>query len=139
MSVADCVFRWTERYKVNVALLDQQHQELFDVVNELEQALRVGEGHTAIDRVLDKLLTYAGLHFAAEESLMERHHFPGLPTHRLQHEMFRKKLLTFLENHRTARAGVPVELLLYLHSWFKQHLLETDKLYSKFLNERGIR
>jgi len=108
MSVADCVFRWTERYKVNVALLDQQHQELFDVVNELEQALRVGEGHIAIDRVLDKLLTYAGLHFAAEESLMERHHFPGLPTHRLQHEMFRKKLLTFLENHRTAGRVSPL-------------------------------
>lgn len=107
-------------------------------MNELEQALRVGEGHIAIDKILDRLVTYAGLHFAAEESLMERHRFPGLPTHRMQHEMFRKKLLTFLKKHRTARSGVPVELLLFLHSWFKHHLLKTDKLYSKFLNERGV-
>jgi hemerythrin len=139
MSEANCVFCWTERYRVNVAILDQQHQELFHAVNELEQALRVGEGHTAIDKILDRLVTYAGLHFAAEESLMEQHQFPGLPTHRIQHEMFRKKLLTFLEKHRISRSGVPVELLLFLQSWLKQHVLEIDKLYSKFLNERGVR
>jgi hemerythrin-like metal-binding protein len=90
MSDTNCVFRWTDMYKVNVALLDQQHQGLFDTVNELERALRVGEGNAVIDGILDRLVTYAGLHFAAEESLMERHSFPGLPTHRIQHEMFRK-------------------------------------------------
>ena len=139
MSEANCVLRWTDSYRVNVAILDQQHQELFKVVNELEQALRVGEGHTAIGKILDRLVTYAGLHFAAEESLMEQHHFPGLPTHRIQHEVFRKKLLTFLEKHRTARSGVPIEVLLLLQSWLKQHVLNIDKLYSKFLNERGVR
>lgn len=72
MPDTECVFRWTEAYSVNVEVLDQQHQELFEVVNELEQALRVGEGMVAIDRILDKLVTYAGVHFAAEESLLER-------------------------------------------------------------------
>jgi len=43
MSDAKCVFRWTDMYKVNVAVLDQQHQGLFDTVNELERALRVGK------------------------------------------------------------------------------------------------
>jgi hemerythrin len=92
MADAKCVFRWTEAYKVNIEELDEQHQEFFDVVNELEQALRVGEGNAAIDRILDRLVTYAGLHFAAEESLMERHKFPGLTTHRIQHDTFRKKM-----------------------------------------------
>lgn len=91
MSDTNCVFRWTDIYKVNVAILDQQHQGLFDTVNELERALRLGEGNAAIDGILDRLVTYAGLHFAAEESLMERHDFPGLSTHRIQHEMFRTK------------------------------------------------
>ena len=99
---------------MNVALLDQQHQGLFDTVNELERALRVGEGNAVIDGILDRLVTYAGLHFAAEESLMERHSFPGLPTHRIQHEMFRKKMTTLLARHRGAKAGVAVELGVYL-------------------------
>lgn len=138
MSAANCVFRWADCYKVNVALLDQQHQKLFDVMNELEKALRVGKGHTVIDTILNELLTYVALHFAAEESLMERYGFPGLSTHRTEHDMFRQKLLTFLEQHRAAKSGVPVELLLFLQNWFKHHLLKTDKLYSKFLNARGV-
>jgi hemerythrin len=138
MSDTNCVFRWTDIYKVNVAILDQQHQGLFDTVNELERALRVGEGNAAIDGILDRLVTYAGLHFAAEESLMERHDFPGLSTHRIQHEMFRTKMRTLLERQRSAKAGVAVELLLFLQSWLKKHVLRTDKQYSAFLNARGV-
>jgi hemerythrin len=100
MPDTNCVFRWTETYKVNIAILDQQHQGLFDTVNELERALRLGEGNAAIDGILDRLVTYAGLHFAAEESL--------------------------------------VELLLFLQSWLKKHVLRTDKQYSAFLNARGV-
>jgi hemerythrin len=138
MSHVTCVFRWTDAYRVNIAVLDQQHQELFDVVNGLERALRVGEGNAAIDQILDRLMTYAGLHFAAEESLMERHEFPGLSTHRIQHEMFRNKMMAFLEKHRAAKPGVSVELLLFLQTWLKTHVLKTDKQYSAFLNARGV-
>jgi len=138
MSDANCVFRWTDTYKVNISVLDRQHQELFDTVNELERALRVGKGNAAVDGILDRLVTYAGLHFAAEESLMERHDFPGLSTHRRQHEMFREKMMSFLEKHRTAKAGVSVELLLFLQNWLKGHVLRTDKQYSAFLNARGV-
>lgn len=138
MSDTKCVFRWTEAYKVNVSVLDKQHQELFDSVNKLERALRVGEGNAAVDGILDRLMTYAGLHFAAEESLMERHEFPGLPTHRVQHETFRKKMMTLLERHRGAKQGVAVELLLFLQTWLKGHVLKTDKQYSAFLNARGV-
>jgi hemerythrin-like metal-binding protein len=138
MSDTKCVFRWTGTYKVNVGVLDQQHQELFDTVNELERALRVGEGNSVVDELLDKLMTYAGLHFTAEESLMERHKFPGLSTHRVLHEMFRKRMMTFLEKHRAAKPGVSVELLLFLQTWLKTHVLKMDKQYSVFLNARGV-
>jgi len=138
MSDTTCVFRWTDIYKVNVAVLDQQHQGLFDTANEPERALRVGEGNAAIDGILDRLVTYAALHFAAEESLMERHSSPGLSTHRIQREMFRKKMATLLDRHRDAKAGVAVELLLFLQTWLKQHVLKTDKQYTAFLNARGV-
>ena len=124
---------------MNVTVLDQQHQKLFDIVNDLELALRVGEGNAVIEGILDRLVAYAGLHFAAEESLMERHGFPGLSTHQAQHEAFRDRMMTFLEKHRTAKPGVAVELLLFLQTWLKGHVLKTDKQYSPFLNARGVR
>ena len=36
-------------------------------------------------------------------------------------------------------AGLPVELLLFLQGWLKQHVLKTDKSYVSFLSARGVR
>jgi len=139
MPVATGTFRWTEAYRVNVAVLDEQHQKLFATVNELDQALREGKGSGVLDPVLDKLVDYAVVHFAAEEALMTQHDFPGLSTHRTQHEMFRQKIAVLLEDHKAAKAGVPVELMLFMQAWLKQHVLKADKQYSAFLNARGVR
>lgn len=138
MSVATGTFRWTEAYSVNIALLDEQHQKLFDTVNQLDQALRAGEGNSKVQVVLDKLVEYALVHFAAEESLMQEHEFPGLPTHRTQHEMFRQKIAAYLKEHTAGKPGVPVSLLLFMQGWLKQHVLKTDKQYSAFLTARGV-
>ena len=132
-------FRWTEAYSVNIATLDRQHQKLFETVNELNRALRNGAGNEALDSILDELMEYAAVHFAAEESLMEKYEFPGLSTHRTQHEMFRQQIAVFLAGHKAAKPGVAVSLMFFMQEWLKRHLLQTDKLYSAFLNARGVR
>ena len=138
MAVAG-TFRWTQSDSVNIAVLDRQHQQLFETVNDLDQALSAGEGNLVIEPVLDRLVEYALVHFAAEESLMQEHDFPGLPTHRTQHELFRHKVAEYLEEHRAAKGGVPVSLLFFLKDWLKRHVQKTDKQYSAFLNARGVR
>ena len=139
MSVATGTFRWTEALSVNIAVLDQQHKQLIETVNELDQALRKGEGKAALDSVLDKLVECALVHFAAEESLMQEHDFPGFSTHRTLHEEFRKRLAEYLGAHKAGKPGVPVSLLFFMQEWMKEHLSKTDKLYSAFLNARGVR
>jgi hemerythrin len=139
MSVATGTFHWTDALSVNIAVFDQQHQQLIDTMNELDLALRKGEGKAALDSVLDKLVQYALVHFAAEESLMQEHDFPGFFTHRNQHDEFRKRLAEYLEAHKAGKPGVPVSLLFFMQEWMKEHVSKTDKLYSAFLNARGVR
>ena len=139
MPIACGGFHWTEIYSVNIALLDQQHERLFETVNKLDVALAAGEGNAAVETVLNELFDYAFDHFSAEESLMKAHAFPGLPTHRAEHDIFREKVATFREEYRAAKPGVAVSLLLFLQPWLRQHVLKTDKQYSAFLNARGVR
>jgi len=139
MAIASQTFRWTEKYAVNVEALDNQHRRLFATTNELHDALSYGEGAAAVDAVLPKLVDYALSHFAAEEALMKKHGFPEVANHRAEHEEFVRNVTEFIEKYRAGKAGVPVELLLFLQSWLKQHILITDKAYSSFLNERGVR
>lgn len=139
MPVPTAALHWTEAHSVNIAELDRQHQKLLETVNELNDALRSREGQSAVGKILERLVQYAGEHFTAEEALMERHGFPGLPMHRAQHESFRQKLAGFLDDYRAGKAGVPVSLLLFMNDWVRQHMMKTDKRYSRFLNARGVR
>ena len=132
------VLRWSERYSVHIAALDRQHQGLFDTINELNAALAEGRGASVMDGVLQKLLEYAHSHFASEEYLMEAHRFPGLATHRVEHEAFARNVAKYLDDFHQAKQGAPVSLLLFLQSWLKEHILKSDKAYASFLNERGV-
>ncbi len=116
MSVSTQAFRWSEKYAVHVAALDNQHRGLFETVNELNDALGNGEGTSVTDPVLQKLVDYALSHFAAEEGLMTKHKFPDLLNHRKEHQEFARKVTHFLEDYCAGKAGVSVELLFFLQS-----------------------
>ncbi len=138
MTVATSPFRWTERYSVNITDLDNQHQRLFATINELNEALAAGEGAAVTNPVLQKLVEYARTHFAAEEALMNEYEFPGLSTHRAEHDKFTQSVAKFLEDYHAGKPGVPVSLLLFLQTWLKKHIMVSDKAYSSFLNARGV-
>lgn len=139
MAVATQAFQWTEKYRVNIAELDQQHQGLFDTVNQLNAALTSGEAQAATDAILQKLLDYASTHFASEETLMSKFNYPGLPTHRAEHQAFVDRVVKLVKDYRDGKPGVPVSLMFFLQAWLKGHILHSDKAYSAFLNARGVK
>lgn len=138
MPVARRTFRWTQTYSVHIAMLDEQHRILVDTVGELDEALSRGDGNAVVEAVLQKLVIYAGEHFAAEESLMAEYDFPGLPSHCAKHREFRERIGDFLEGLKAGKRCVSVSVLLFLDQWLKEHLLKTDRQYSAFLNARGV-
>lgn len=132
-------FRWTETYSVNIEELDHQHRGLFAIINRLNDALDTGQGARVMDGVLDELLDYAKFHFAAEERLLELHKYPALATHEMEHQAFARNIHKYLEDYRAGKVGAPSALLLFLQSWLREHILKSDKSYSGFLNEKGVR
>ena len=139
MTAMNATFRWTEKYSVNIAALDNQHKRLFAIINELNQALANGEGKAATDSVLRKLVDYAKAHFVAEEELLAEHKFPEAASHRVEHDKFTQSMAKFRADHRAGKPGVPVSLILFLQDWLKEHILVSDKAYTSFLNARGVR
>ena len=137
MTVETTAFRWSDRYSVNIAELDRQHQDFLAIVHELNQALSAGEGAGVTQSILQRLVEYAHTHFAAEEALMSEYKFPALLTHSAEHNKFAQMVAKFLEDYHAGKAGVPVSLMLFLQTWLKEHTLVSDKAYGSFLNARG--
>jgi len=131
-------YQWTEKYSVQIQALDRQHQTLFRTIDQLSEALSSGQGGAVVGDVLNKLMDYTASHFAAEEKLMDSHGFPGLAAHRLKHQQLTQKVVSLQQECKAGNVGVPVSLMLFLQSWLKEHILETDKQYSGFLNAKGV-
>ena len=49
-------FEWTEEYSVGVKILDQDHQELFRVVERLQEAIEEGEDSNNLSQIVNSLI-----------------------------------------------------------------------------------
>ncbi len=131
-------FAWKEAYSVHVASIDRQHQQLFGMISELNDALAAGKGNEVVGKVLDRLVDYTMSHFAAEEKLLERYGYAGLAEHRAKHQELAARVGSLLQEFKGGNVGVSVSLLLFLRSWLKDHIMGTDKQYSEYLNHKGV-
>jgi len=139
MPIATSAFHWRESYSVNIEELDQHRQKLFMVISDFNDGLSSGKGHVATYVVLQQLSEFAQSYFAKEEALMAKHCFLGLITHRVEHHEFTEKLARFKREFRNGKSDVPVQLLLYLQSWLRDHILASDKACGGYLNARGVK
>jgi len=124
---------------VQVSRFDREHQMLFQTVNELHEALSKGQGKDVVGKVLDRLLDYTASHFVAEEAAMEKSGFPGLGSHRAEHRALVEQVLKFQNDFQLGKVGVAAALMPFLQNWLHDHIMQTDKKYGPFLNEKGIR
>ncbi len=131
-------FKWNETYSVRVQQCDDQHKKLFEIINQLGDAMRVGKGHEVISKIVSQLINYTRTHFLQEEALMEKAQYPDLPAHQQLH----RKLVADVEKfQRELDEGVrpnTVAVLAFLKEWLTQHIQKVDKAYSQHLNSRGI-
>jgi len=73
-------FNWEPRYSVKVKRFDDDHQELFRILNTLHDAMMARRGQEVLQKVLDELLRYTEGHFAREEEVMRQNAYPKLQT-----------------------------------------------------------
>ena len=57
---------WSNSYSVKVNQMDQEHQWLIYIINNLYAAMRAGRSNEAIGNILDELVTYTKTHFSHE-------------------------------------------------------------------------
>lgn len=128
-------FEWTQEYSVENSLLDSQHQNLFAIINELFDSMTKKAELSKIENIFASLESYGTEHFAAEEELMRAHHYPNLEAHQKEHSDFFKRIKELKNQLGTGEKvyTVPIETLIFIRNWLKQHILHKDKLYAPFL------
>ena len=112
---------------------------LIKIINEVFEAKTDGLGKMAISGILKRMADYAQIHFKDEEALMAEYGYPELEGHRSAHQYFITKVADFNRGFNLDQDSLTEEMLFFLKDWLLTHIMETDKRYSSFLNERGVR
>lgn len=134
---------WTNKYSVNVAEIDEQHKEFFNILNSLFD-LKNQESFTDEEAVMKvaQLADYASYHLETEEDLFLTTGYAETEEHINAHNLFREKAKDFINQIRDKnedKKEVLREVVDFSGDWLMHHILITDKKYSKFFNEKGIK
>ena len=129
---------WDSKYSVNIGEIDAQHRKLFDLVNNLHDAMKSGQGKNVMGKILSELVDYTVYHFRTEEDLFQKHGYPGYLNHKKEHDDLTKQVLDLKGRSDKGEMIVTVEVMNFLKNWLNNHILGTDKKYSQFLNGKGV-
>ena len=132
------IIEWDSTMSVGIEKMDEQHQKLIAMMDELHDAIRQKREAEIIEDTLTNLFNYAQLHFATEEKLFALHRYPEERLHELEHRRFIAKAFEFKEMIESGQPDIDLEMLNFLTSWVLSHIELTDKRYTAYLKERGI-
>lgn len=129
---------WNEQLSVNVKEMNQHHEKLVNLINDLHDAMRVGKSKEILSDILAKLLDYTRFHFTAEEDFMQKYGYPGLDQQKAQHQHFIKKIQDFQSDLNEGKLMLSMEIMNFLKDWLVKHIEAEDKKYGPFFNEKGL-
>ncbi|MDU9049133.1 MAG: bacteriohemerythrin [Candidatus Electrothrix sp. Rat3] len=133
------LIKWNDSLSVNVVRIDQEHKKLVEMINELTDAMKAGQGKDVLGKILDGLISYTASHFQLEEKYFQQVKYPDAAAHKQEHAAFVQKVTEFKKEFDAGRATVSVNILQFLSKWLQNHIKGTDQKYSSFFNENGIK
>ena len=132
--------QWEESLKLGVAVIDEQHEEIFMYFDKLTDALQNGEGSGVVMDLLAYLDQYTSTHFKNEESLMDLHRYPGLELQRQQHSRFRENIAMFSENlaNNAPIQEIAIKIDAALVKYFITHIRRLDREFVEYIKSLSM-
>ena len=128
------MYKFTEDCLTGIEEIDNEHRELFRIINGAQAMLEEETATAAAAKNLVlHLKRYAEQHFAHEEAYMEKIGDPELGRQKKEHAEFTEKVNSVKIEELNDEEGRKVleDLLVYLAKWLYHHILGSDIIIGK--------
>ncbi len=127
---------WSDSFNTTIEEIDNQHRQLVDYINKLDDARQSGDRKT-ISQVIDGLTDYTISHFAFEECLMQDAQYAFVKPHQSIHEAFIKRVNSFKDRFAKGE-DIAEEFQNLLKVWLIQHIQRDDASYVKAVKPKMV-
>ena len=125
-------FIWKENFNIGIDEIDQQHKSFLNILNDCYLQLSGNKKSVITGDLIDKLKSYAAMHFRYEEKMMELCQYIEIEQQKKQHKYFESQIAE-LEASGSEKREKPLDtILLFLRDWFLKHILEDDTKFAFF-------
>ncbi|SFI29944.1 hemerythrin [Tindallia magadiensis] len=130
---------WKERYRIGVETIDEQHEELFQRVQDFLAVINGSEAwedrKAKVEETMRFMEDYAGRHFSDEEKLFQEINYPEADSHKKAHADFAKMVKEYKERFKNGMMEDDVqEFGGRLMSWLIMHVGKEDQKLGDFIN-----
>jgi hemerythrin len=132
------IAQWRPEYETGNTLIDEQHKELFSLINDLSNSMLTGQGDKLVKQTIQRLQNYTEIHFDSEEDFMLRHQYPAYLEHKKQHEALKVRVAEFAFKSQQETSKLTVSLSHFLGHWLVDHIQNNDKKMIAFCTQREL-
>ena len=129
---------WNSRYNTGIQIIDEQHQEIFRIVDRLRQQVQEGASRTLVESLLEDLVACSERHFATEESFMAKVRYPDLTSHVAEHVSMLTSLHELLTRYRDSHEAMALMVPTFMEGWLKHHISDGDFGFVSFMKARNL-
>ncbi|MGB4600009.1 MAG: bacteriohemerythrin [Trichlorobacter sp.] len=130
---------WDASFETGIASIDGQHRKLFDMVNDLHDAMQQKRTKEAIRQILGRLIEYTGAHFGHEEQAFRSTGYPEEAVHKQEHTRLVEQVLALQGKFNNGEAVLTQSVIEFLQDWLIKHIKGTDMRYAPHLKKNGIK
>lgn len=120
------LLHWKEEFSIGVPSIDQEHQELIELINELYAELESGEAGSTVADFLGEIYAQISAHFALEETMMRQQRYDQYDDHKIDHERLLDDIRDMIDTYGDRYSVDGAALASRLESWFGEHFKTHD-------------
>ena len=124
---------WSKQYLIGNEIIDAEHEELFNLINNFHTAWVKAHNRQDIARILNQLITYAQMHFQDEERIMAEAGYPALAQHQQIHEAMIDTIFQLQQSYEEGNLHLEMDTMKFVKTWMVGHILENDYAFRDFL------
>lgn len=126
---------WKESLKIGVTLIDNEHKELCQKIDDLFAACAKGQGKEEIIKTLEFLESYTIKHFSDEEKLQRSSSYPKCAEHKELHEYFKKQIADLKKDLMQNGASIATvsKTNYFLMDWLLNHIQKVDTELANYI------